>query len=637
MAQFVQSDALSPIQGSAGQFSPVVNKGPTLAEGIASVTKTVGGLVDTAGNIYGQNRAESLVEEEIEQIDKARAIAESGEFTAGDAVPESLKLDQREWDMLSTAVQSGTMSREKARLIAGSRLRSRIAEEPFFADRMRKAASGVLGFNIESEGARQYFASFPTEGEIGQGGGKTQQDKWWDQAEAISAANGIPADKIYKQIAAAEYGKYVMDIAQQERDAGIITDQEAFTTFNREQSKLAFTGIIGAAQQIYQQEGAVKEEQMERIIAESMNSEINQLAQLWKGDQSSSEYQRAAKVIEDRYEGYRTFVKSVGFDALQQIAVDRNARERELFTDKTMTDVKIINEAAGQEGVKAYFNYISPLTNATQKAQMLQRFPLLKRFVDLEGMTPDAVAERLKDTASRVASKQPLKQEDEGFVGAVATDMHNQAETPEEKTSLFDYLIKEGLKTTGLSIIAGQSPNRTSTENVQSAKRAYQEDIEPLLTQLGREVEQWGSDVNRFGMPALEVRLNEAGDIEVFSQRPMSLPQGKLNELKQNVAYINQFNKMHKNGWSEVLGESPETYNIKVQQLLDEGRKMTQNSQFVEEQDLFARAVNNGQEDIARNRYEELRKQHPNIFHADFDIVYAEMRRRRLAAMEGGE
>src|SRR5690554_766747 len=637
MAQFVQSDALSPIQGSAGQFSPVVNKGPTLAEGIASVTKTVGGLVDTAGNIYGQNRAESLVEEEIEQIDKARAIAESGEFTAGDAVPESLKLDQREWDMLSTAVKSGTMSREKARLIAGSRLRSRIAEEPFFADRMRKAASGVLGFNIESEGARQYFASFPTEGEIGQGGGKTQQDKWWDLAEAISAGNGVPPDKVYRQIVAVEYGKQQKELALQKQEAGIISSQQAFTEFNQKNSETAFTGIIGLAQQQFAEVGSVKEEDMERIIANTEAIEINELASIWKEDQSSAEYSRAVSVIKDRYNTYRTFVKSVGYDTLMQVALSRNKNEREMFTDKTMSDVKIINEAAGQEGVKAYFNYISPLTNATQQAQMLQRFPLLKRFVDLEGMTPDDVAERLKDTASRVASKQPLKQEDEGFVGPVTTDMHNQAETPEEQTSLLDYLIKEGLKTTGISIIAGQAPSKTSTENIQTAKRAYQEDIAPLLTQLGREVEQWGSDVNRFGVPAIEVRLNEQGDIEVFSQRPLSLPQGKLNELKQNVAYINQFNKMHKNGWSEVLGESSETYNIKVQQLLDEGRKMMQNSQFVEDQDLFARAVNNGQEDIARSRYEELRKQHPNIFHADFDIVYAEMRRRRLAALEGGE
>ena len=117
MVQFVQSDRLGQVQGSAGSQQVVQNQGPTLGERISAATETVGGVIQTAGNIYGENQAKDIVEDEIEQMDRAVAIAETGRFAPGDDVPESLKMDQKEWDMLSSAVRSGTMSRERAKLI----------------------------------------------------------------------------------------------------------------------------------------------------------------------------------------------------------------------------------------------------------------------------------------------------------------------------------------------------------------------------------------------------------------------------------------------------------------------------------------------------------------------------------------
>lgn len=626
MAQeFIQPTALTPVQGEMGNQTIVQNQEP----GLDQLMKPTLQLADMAGDMYSESKAKSLVKEEIENVDAARAAAESGQFTSGDPVPEGLKVDQKEWDMLAGAVQSGSMSRESARLIASSRLRSRIAEEPLFANRMRKAASGVLGFNIESEGAQQYFNSFATKGQIA----SSQQDsqnkdilKMKQEAEEEARLTGIPAEKIYRQKWALITSERNKEVAMLEKEQGLRTDKEAFTAFNKENSKTAFTGVLGQLRTTFNEEGSVKPEVYTQKLVDAKQQELAELTALWEGDQTGSEFSSARQVIEDRYDTYQTILESVDYDKLNQITVDRNSNERTLFTDEMMNDVKMINEGAGQEGVKAYFNYISPLTNPTQKAQLMEQYPLLKRFVELEGMGPEEVSKKLGKTAAKVINREPLEEEDEPTADPVITSLHDDAETEEEQTSIFDYLVENGLKLKSLSLVARKSPGKTSVDNAKNTKTAYEKELTPLLKSLGREVEEWASDVNRFGIPAVEMVVNEAGDIQVSSTRPLSLPQGKLAELQRGANYINQFNKLHKNDWGRVLGEDKSAYDLKVQKFLEEGKK----EQVFSGQTDFIEAAVAGKEGAAEKSYLKLQENYPEDFPKPFSELYEEIRRRRI-------
>lgn len=627
---FIQSDQMSPIQGTIGNQQIIQDNTPDPARLVGDLVN----VVDTAGTAYGEMKGRSLVNEEIENIERARAEAESGRFTVGDAVPESINMDQKQWDMLAAAVQSGQMTQDRARLIASSRLRSRIAQEPFFADRMRKAASGLLGFNIESEAAQQYFSSFPTRSQLEGNKRLTQQDKWMEQAEAISVANGVPVDKVYRQIAAAEYGKTIMDIAQQERDAGMISNQDVFSTYNREQSKIAFTGIVGAAQQIFQEEGAVKEEQMERIIADSMTQELAQLDALWQGDQTSTEFARAQDVIRDRYEGYRTFVNSVGFDTLQEVAINRNKNERTLFSDQTMSDVKIISEVGGQEAVKAYFDSMSPRYNETQRAQLFEQFPILKRLHSLQNITPDELSQRLNTTSRKILSDEPLNEQDREVAAVAASQIMDATDNEDVKTQVFRKLAKDGKKYAGISIVAKKAPSATSVENVADVKREYEEVIPNLVQTLSREVESLVGNANQFGTAVIEMTVDQSGNIQINSSRPMSLPQGKLNELRNMASQINQFNKAHDNGWSTAFGESKEQYGIKIQQWTEQGKRQAAAQASSQQQDQFVQAVVAGAENTARSRYEALQQANPDLYTKPYEVMAEEIRRRRLEQIE---
>lgn len=634
MAQFIQANQLNPIQGSAGQQSVVQDQSPTLGEGISGAVQNIGGIVDTAGQIYGENKGKSLVNEEIENIDSAISEAESGRFGPGDDVPDSLKLDQQQWDMLSSAVRSGTMSQDRARLIAASRLRSRISEEPFFADRMRKAASGVLGFNIESEAAQQYFASFPTRGQLAEGDVQNKKIQEMQQfAEEESRLTGIPADKIYRQMWSLETAERNKEIATLRREQNLITDTEMFTEFNTNNAKTAFTGVLGDLKSVYDEEGSVKPEVYNKAFADAQQQEMQELAQIWKGDQSDPAYARAQSVIQERYDGYRTLLEAVDYDKLNQITIDRNSNERTIFTDKTFADVKMINEVAGQEGVKAYFDSMSGDMNETQRRQLFERFPILKRLHSLANSSSEELSGRLKETSRKVLTDEPLNESDEEVLDPVVTDIHKNG-SDEVKTRVFDKLVRDGKKYKMASIVVNGPPGATSTDNIANVKRMYDEELPDMVTTLARQVEQFGSEVNRFGEPAVSMEIDNKGNIVVNSLRPMSMPEGKLSELRNTASKINQFNKAHRNNWSLELGESADEYRVRVDRLVDEGRGQASAVIKATAQDNFAKFTNAGAEDKARQAYEAMREENPEAFTTPFETIYEEIRRRRVEKVE---
>lgn len=647
MAQFIQSEAMSPIAGNAGQFSPVQNTAPTLAEGLAQMTQTAGNIYETAADVYGTNRGQAIVEEEIENIDRARSIAESSQFTAGDPVPESINMDQKQWDLIATGVQNGTISREKARLLAASRLRTRIAEEPFFANRMRKAASGVLGFNIESEGARQYFASFQTEAQLAQAGDGLSAEVRNRRAAAAeeSRLTGVPEDKILRQMWQVDAMQRRNEIAKIEIEQGLSTAQQAFSEYNRDQTKVFFNGILGSLKEVYDTEGSVKPEVYNQALADAKAVELENIADLWKGNQTDPSYARAIAVVEERYDAARTLMESVDYDQLNKILIDRNSNERTLYTDKHFTDVKIISETSGQEGVRAYFDFISKMTNETQRKQMLERYPMLKRYIELNGDDPDELSNRISTVARKLIGGEQLSEEELAIAAPVVSEIHeNNTGNPDLQTNLFDQLVAEGMKYSMVSIVTNKSPRSTSVDNVKNVKRIFDEELEPMVFDLSRQVSQLNTaprgkfdeikGVNRFGEPSVRMEFDERGNIQLSSLRPLSLPQGKMEELRGMAARINQYNKAFDNGWGNSLNSSKEQYQLRVKQLVERGRNSYITSEVANN---FNNAVINGAENSARTYYEELKKSSPDQYTKPFEVLYDEIRARRLAALEGRE
>lgn len=628
MAQLIQSNALSPIQGSAGQFSPVVNQGPTLAEGISSVTKTVGGLIDTAGNIYGQNRAESLVEEEIENIDRARKIAEEGEFTAGDAVPESLKLDQKEWDMLSTAVQSGTMSREKARLIAGSRLRSRIAEEPFFADRMRKAASGVLGFNIESEGARQYFASFPTEGQLGEGGNAVLEG-YAEQADAWVAL-GLIEDRQegMKYQAKLDMLENENEIATLQAEAGVRSANDLANTFIRNKHSAGWGRLIGGIRAEEAETGQpVRPETFTRNLKQDKATVIEEFDKKWikaGGDLNSEDYNRHMARINDQYSQMEEFVTEFGVDNVMKIKLERQEQMFDALGMEMFPQLTMITRTFGQQVTSDLINMST--MNPTKRDMLMAQNPELKSAFQLMNSDPKEFNKSLFGVASKIVNGEQLTDEDTAFIDPVVTDMHQNG-SKETKEATIQGLFESNLEWKGLSLLSESSPRVEPEANIESYKTLY-DDIEPLLNNLASEVAKndnltW--DVNEDGEFVVG-QDSAAGAMATpapggLIQNPQEV-QGRIvayQRAQQLADKLNEFAKGHKRGWSRVVGENLDQYKARIKKQFESQYNSQMNTNISSIQNDVLGYLEAGDIDAARDSYQLLQNSYGSQFNVPFD------------------
>lgn len=632
MAQFIQANQLSPIQGSAGQFSPVVNQGPTLAEGLASVTNKVGGLIDTAGNIYGQNRAESLVEEEIEQIDRARKIAEEGKFTAGDAVPESLKLDQREWDMLSTAVQSGTMSREKARLIAGSRLRSRIAEEPFFADRMRQAASGVLGFNIESEGARQYFASFPTEADIASGSGNKILDEYRQQAEAWQALGITESVEGGMQfLAKADQLKMQDEVITLQAEAGVRSANDMASTLISNQNSLAWGSFLGDVKATEAETGqAIKPEEFTRKLRNSKQLFKESFDEKWiraGGDLNSEDYNRHLARIDAEYQQMEEFANEFGIDNLMKLNVERQERLFDSMGMEMFPQLTLITRTFGQNVASDLINLAA--TNPTKRELLMSQNPELKSAFSLMQSDPKEFSRKMMGVTTKLINGEELTDEDTPWVNAAIPALMNGS--PETQTATIESLADAGLDWKATSVLSEKSPRQVSQDNQDYFKKQYETAFEPLAQRFAEEIAAnpnltWS--VSNDGMLSVS-QDSAAGAMATpgpggLMQNPQEV-QGRIvafNRAKQLADRMNEFAKGHKKGWSRIVGENLEQFKTRLSIAVEQAKVNADDRITAELSNNFLGMVESGSMDEARDYYENtLKPRNPQMYTASFDEI----------------
>lgn len=627
MANFIQSEAAPEIPGNAGQQSIIPT--PDYANAAKSLTQSAMSSLDSYSKIYAQDKAQSLVNDEISNIEKARAEAEKlstgAEITE---VPESVRMSQDEWTMFSNAVKNGDMNPDQARLVAGSRLRSRIAQEPMFSRQLRQAASGVLGFNIESIGAQQYFTSF-------QRAEPTAEQKLRATAKQRSDILGIPEDKVYKQLVSAQHAEDIKLLTQQQKEAGIQSASEAFTVFNKENQKNMFPEFMGTLKEKVNEKGSLQEEDWLPSLEEMKLAELNELSTRVWGDtpQNTPEFERAQAQIEKRYEGLKELVRNVGYDKLLERSLNRQTNERALLIGDLFSDVLIMNETGGQAAVTAWFDAQSKSQTPTQFRQMMDQYPILSRYANLPAGGASSAEAMFPRVTKKLFTREDITPEEDPLVGPAAAEVHDNTEDEDTKTRVLERLWELGKNTTGMSILAKGRPDTTSVENVKGAVAKYKTELPKLITDLTNKLGQFSGQTNRFGEPIIQYEVDSKGDVQVSSLRPLSLPEGVLDDLKATATTINQYNKAHRNGWSTEFGEDHSQYIAKVQKNL----KRASSVEFSSVQSDFKASVLSGSRKTAREKYERLRELNPEAFQNDFEDVYSAIRRARIDAGVGEE
>lgn len=647
MAQFIQSNQLSPIQGSAGQQSVVQDQSPTLGEGISSAVKNIGGMIDTAGNVYGQNRAQSIVNEELENIDRARGIAESGQFTAGDAVPDSLKMDQKEWDMLATAVQSGTMSREKARLLASSRLRTRIAEEPFFADRMRKAASGLVGFNIESEGAQQYFASFQTASQLS-GGGNDYLNGIREKAEAWHALGIIDSVEAGMQYQAKlDRTEAENQMAEFQAQAGARSAGDMANTLITNHNSVAWGSFLGDIKATESETGQpVKPEEFTRVLRTQKQVFKERFDNSWieaGGDLNSEEYNRHLSRINNEYQQMEDFVNEYGIDNVMKLKIERQEQLFDLLGQQMFPQLTMISRTFGQQVTSDLIN-MSTLDSSKRDLLMKQN-PELATAFNLMNQDSKQFTEKMMGVAGKLLNGDELAGEDEAFLNPVASDLHKNGGA-DTKEGVIRGLADQGLDWKGLSLLADSRAYLEPEGNKKYFKTQYDQGMPAAVQQLAVELQ---------ANPAIRATVDESGNVIVAQdsaggamaqtgpgglvQDPQAV-QGQIvafNRARQLADKINLFTKGMNRGYDQVVGKTRDQHTIDLRNMLNENVTNVQQSAITQVETQLNTAVANNDVDAAKSHYARLQEMNPALYTDSWESVLQQAQDLAEAELAGGQ
>ena len=635
MAQFIQANQLSGVQGSLGQQSLVSAPEPTTADLAGPVIQAA----DVAGDIYSQSKAKSIVSEELENVEAARAAAESGQFGPGSDVPESLKVDQKEWDMIAGAVANGSMSREGARLLASSRLRSRIAEEPLFADRMRKAASGVLGFNIESEGARQYFSSFATNASLAQqknAEADKEREKMMNQARRFKETGMFSSVEAgYKMLVKNNAAKMRVELAKNELAVDGINSQEFGSKFIQEEHVTAWGSFLGEVKAFETEQGkAIDGVAFSRITDERKQDAVARFNTAWGeggAPLNTPAYDRALEGVVNIYDEMKDFSESYGVDNLTSIEIERNIQARELFGDKYFSTMKTITQNFGQQVASDVISLTG--VNASQRERMFKNNEQLRNAYGLAGADPAEFNKVLGTVGVDILEGNSLEGKDPAVVDAAATFLYNSGNKATMKATV-QSMFEGGQVWKGTSLAASKDPRQTPQENIDTLNRQYKEGVKPLMTQLsnisasdptinfsiggdGKVVVS--QDSAQGAMPNVDPTSGLVTNPRQVQARLLS-----FRNAKQTANKLNTFAQAHNNGWSGQFGETLDEYSLRVEKLGKDGTVNAQAAlikQTNASMGLVADLIGNNKTDEAEEEYNQLREDSPLLYRYSFDEV----------------
>jgi len=587
MAQFIQSSQLSPIQGAAGQQSVVENRGPTVAESIGKVADAGVRAYDAAGTVYAKNKAQSMVNEELENAEAAQAMIEKAEADENFVTPEDKPVSDSEFTMIQGAVRSGGMTREKARLIASSRLRTRIAEAPMFADKLRAAASEVVGFNIQSEPVRQYFAAFQTEAQKNSSASspQTQQEKWMDRARAIHIGMpDVPVDEIYRNVAKQSYVETQKDLALDQKAKGLASEQDTFAKINQENSNGDFVDILGSLKTAFNRDGSVDAAAAKIHFAEAEAVRMNEIDNIFS-DHTSAAYKSAQAAVSSRFKQMEEFVNNAGFDNLQQIGIDRVIRANEVLGNKMFRYEKFVIQNLGAETFNQSLDMIANVQDPSRLQAMFENSPLHGRVGALAG-NPTALrmfGQQISGVFKNISQGKPLSTEKNEETGTSQEELLDTVSSKlvqaggESEESIIEYLQAQGYESKPVSLLSQKNPNRASPSSKKYFKKMYNDVRPKKMQELGQILATrpdiaW--EMGEDGRISIEYTQDKPGGLQGAFRAigsallGNSVEAGRIDNL---VEHVNLYADALDRQWGSVVEANHTELRNQMRRYLDEG------------------------------------------------------------------
>lgn len=505
--------------------------------------------LDHAHTAIAIGKTNDIVQGAMEEVDTtAREWEEmnmQGEAAAGNV--------ERKVNSLSRGVGQGKMTQEKARMLASYEVVKGIENNPMFADKIRQAASSMLGFNPQSEAVRQFFSVFETEAEANRKGALSQYQKEVDYYTNVFGNQDAAVHFVNEQ------AKLKGEREMLEAEASI--NKNKVDTFLGETAQLDERATTF---RIYSEALKAKAEGQE-LNKDTWNA-LAQADMNWYMDQAMASAQRAGLTIPEsiradwekstiaRYDRLSKSLENLDQDYLNERELERMVTMNKLYGHQAFPQTMFLYDSFGGQVTTRLIDFLISVGNNPDRERALKKVnPALKPFVEMMDKTPEKFMETVTGVMGRLADPSAKLEEGDGkVVDLIASEVMKNA-TPEETNKFVGQLASSGaeIKASSIALSRGfDTADAGTRKHVKNTWEALQQTVPAKINQL---IEEGNGTLTDRGAV---LKINAAGTLSLYQGRNQdgSARQATGHPAWPEVQKLNMYLNSTDKGWGAELG-----------------------------------------------------------------------------------
>jgi len=611
--------------GGIGSQSIVSAPTPSFSSAVRSVGADLGAiksLTEDSVRREGEEVAAGAVkdvETALGSLQEAEAERDAGPFREQDIAalesPGKDALGEADFELLRKGVNSGKISKETAHLFAANQVTKRVQEQPIFAERIREAASRVIGFDPKSLQVQTALGLLGSTAEKGNTA-LTFGEKKLQEAQFQASVRGTTVEQELTKISDSIEAGRAAQTAQDDYNLGAITLEE---NLGKQVNKIS-TDVLDSIQaqlQVSVESGIpVDATAIAGSIEAAKLQSANELRAAAGNKANSSATLEAIKQSDKIYDSWKNYSEIVGVDNLTQVKLDRAKRFQDLHGVETFGQFRVLREQFGDRAVDRLMDLALTYNDKPELFQQrLNLFPKSKEILELFNGDAKAYTQAKWQTMTAMSEGKPLTAIQQQLVPDVideVTKLPNGNRDGDSTESIVKGLGGNGDAMTS-SMIAKVPVIDAGNASKTELKRAYNEDRQPYI----RAAAAWiGNDKNR------GFTFDNKGNLVLTFDGSPSPSQGAFDVQER----VNIFNNALDRGWGSTLNSSREQYRAEIEGVLGRHVAGASDRRVAGLLTQVTSQLQQGNEQEAAKLYRQAAKLDPTNIVVDFSQVKEELK-----------
>jgi len=533
----------------------IINRDTSGSGALVGVANQVARGIDKFGDVSAKSTASTLVPDAQARVQREQLESDELGVLSGMTDLNEAEI-ARKTALLDRGVKAGRLTRENARLRVANLVTQAIEEQPMFQDKIRKAASSLLGFNPEAEGVRQFFGSFQPQGQV-------RKDPNLVQAEFMASQNFGTVETNLKTIAQSQSLALQKKIATDQLVLGNLSADKYFTQTTVADTIKSQNTIMSTVKQLADDGQVVDENVWGQTINAERDSSWNAFFTVLKANNkvpNDETLTRLRASHDARYERIFESVKKFDSSFLTKQNLERLQVAQQAFAAEAFPVMTFLTNAYGDRLAGQFLDMIKD-ANGNQK-QLEEIFGSSGGFGDIAKVltdNPKEFTDRFRHILETLPDlSQPIEAKDSGYVDLIVKAA--LAAPPEEREKVFNSLQDRG-KTNKTSSAIGQLPATGTTPN---EKKFMKDNWSVVQTVSPITISDIITDTNTGGETGDVHVIASNGNLVIVAQRrpsafspidtqrvPTQLPKHPANDEVQKINLY--LNAVKGRGWGSTL------------------------------------------------------------------------------------